>query len=55
MFTVDIGVIDQKTYNQYLADWKNEMNEAIKSHKEIQADLLSKTEVNTTKRFMAVT
>lgn len=30
MFTVGIGVADQKTYDQLVAEWKNEINEAIK-------------------------
>ena len=29
MFPVDIGVRKQKTYDQFLSDWKIEMNEAI--------------------------
>ena len=29
MFTVDIGVTKQKTYDQFVSDWKNQMNEAI--------------------------
>ena len=29
IFTVDIGVTKQKTYDQFLSDWKNQMNEAI--------------------------
>ena len=29
MFTVDIGETKQKTYDQFVSDWKNQMNEAI--------------------------
>ena len=29
MFPVDIGVTKQKTYDQFVSQWKNEMNEAI--------------------------
>ena len=29
LFTADIGVTKQKSYDQYLSDWKNQMNEAI--------------------------
>ena len=29
MFKVDIGETTQKTYNQFVSDWKNQMNEAI--------------------------
>ena len=29
LFTADIGVTKQKSYAQYLSDWKNQMNEAI--------------------------
>ena len=30
MFPVDIGVTKQKTYDQFVSDWKNEINETIK-------------------------
>ena len=30
MFTVGIGVTKQKTYDQFVSDWKNQLNEAIK-------------------------
>ena len=29
MFTVDIGETKQKTYDHFVSDWKNQMNEAI--------------------------
>ena len=29
MFTTDIGETKQKTYDQFVSDWKNQMNEAI--------------------------
>ena len=29
MFTVDIGETKQKTYDQFVSDWKNQMNETI--------------------------
>ena len=29
LFTADIGATKQKTYDQFLSDWKNQMNEAI--------------------------
>ena len=29
LFTADIGLTKQKTYHQFLSDWKNQMNEAI--------------------------
>ena len=29
MFTFDTGVTNQKTYDQFVTDWKNQMNEAI--------------------------
>ena len=29
MSTVDIGVTKQKSYDQFVSDWKNQMNEAI--------------------------
>ena len=29
MLAVDVGVTKQKTYDQFVSDWKNQMNEAI--------------------------
>ena len=29
MFPVDTGVTKQKTYDQFVSDWKNQMYEAI--------------------------
>ena len=45
MFPVDIGVTKQKTYDQFVSDWKNEMNEAIQMAQQ-KADKLAEQNRN---------
>ena len=45
MFPVDIGVTKQKTYDQFVSDWKNEMNEVIQMAQQ-KADKLAEQNRN---------
>ena len=55
MFPVDIGVTKQKTYNQFVSQWKNEMNEAIQIAQQKADKSAELIETSITERFTEIT
>ena len=55
MFTADIGVTKQKTYDQFVSDWKNQMNETIQTVQQKANKSAEQNRNQYNKKFMEMT